>query len=110
MYSSLCAGEEDAHGEQIVLILGPEGASAIYTYAEGAIMAPLLAYGPNVKIDDRTGHVVLKFENYDVPPDANVKPEAYLIEGTISDEVLIVGSKKLPRIRTPSKELPKCVH
>ena len=103
VYSSLCQGSEDPAGKEIVLIRDYTGETAIYTRTEGPIMAPLTAYGPNVQIDDRTGHFTMRFVDADLG-DAGV----YLLEGTLSDQELDIGGEKLPRVRTMVSKLPAC--
>lgn len=109
VYSSLCGGEEDAGGAQIVLIRDATGDSALFTRTEGAIMAPLLAFGPAVKIDERSGHVSLRF----VDPEFG-KQGIYQFEGTISEDVVdirsegYVGHLLLPRVKNLPAKLPRC--
>lgn len=69
-------------------------------------MAPLLAYGPDVKIDDRTGHITMRFM------DADLKQQ-YLLEGTVTDQQmelsgLFEGPKTIPRVMTFAAKLLPC--
>jgi len=66
-------------------------------------MTPLIAYGPDVKIDDGTGHFTMRFVD---PESGPANP--YLLEGTITDREMDVGDQKLPRVRTVQSKLPAC--
>ncbi len=108
VYSSLCEGPEDAGGAEIVLRRGPTSNMAIFTRTEGPIMAPLLAFGPDVKVDDRTGHITMRF----VDPEFG-SAGTYLLEGTVTAQQMnlsssIVGSIKLPRITAFELKLSAC--
>jgi hypothetical protein len=109
VYSSLCRGSEDLHGVEIVLMREPTGTIAVYTRTEGAVLEPLLAYGPDVKIDDSTGHIHMRF----VDP-AFEKDGIYLFEGVVSDDAMdvtsagYVGRLRLPRRRTFEATLRAC--
>jgi hypothetical protein len=108
VYSSLCSGPEDPEGDQITLLRDAAGDTAVFTRTEGAIMAPLLAYGPSVKIDDRTGHIWLRF----LDPELG-KAGEYVLEGTVTDQVMELSgggmrSQKLPRVQVSAKKLAAC--
>ncbi len=110
VYSSLCVGEEDAGGDKVVLIRDPDGVTAVYWRTEGAILAPLLAFGPNdVKVDERVGSISLRFVDTELGPAAGT----YLLEGAITDDELTVSSNvagvlRMPRVRASEARLPKC--
>jgi hypothetical protein len=109
VFSSLCYGAEDSDGDKIVLIRAPEGITAIYWRTEGAVMAPLLAYGPAIKLDEHTGDISMRFVDSELPGDAGV----YLLAGTISAEALVLKSNisgpiRLPRSQDATSRLPKC--
>lgn len=109
VYSSLCMRPEDPGGAQIVLVRGAAGNMAIFSRTEGPIMAPVLAYGPDVKIDERSGHVSLRF----VDPEFG-KDGIFQFEGTVSDDALDIvsqgwlGHLHLPRIPSVPGKLPRC--
>jgi hypothetical protein len=110
VYSSLCQGEEDAGGDKVVLIRGAEGVTAVYWRTEGAILAPLLAFGPDaVKVDERAGSISLRFVDSELGPKAGT----YTLDGTITDDELTVssnvaGALRMPRVRVLDAHLPKC--
>ncbi len=109
VYSTLCSGPEDAGGAQVVLIREASHNSAIFTRTEGPIMAPLLAYGPDVKIDEPSGRVSLRF----VDPEFG-KNGIFTFEGTVSEDALDISSDGwmghllLPHIRNLPGKLPAC--
>jgi len=108
VHSSLCAGLEDAEGGEVTLFRRPAGDSAVFTRMEGPIMAPLFAYGPNVKIDDRTGRISLRF----LDPELG-KAGEYLLDGMITGQAMdvssnISGQLKLPRLQVFAPKLPRC--
>jgi hypothetical protein len=109
VYSSLCSDGEDEGGSKVVLIRGPEGVTAVYWRAEGAILAPLLAFTTdNVKLDPRTGAISLRF----VDPELGAAG-TYTLDGTITDDALTVksnieGTLRIPRARAAEGRLPKC--
>jgi len=110
VYSSLCVGEEDAGGDKVVLIRDPDGVTAVYWRTEGAILAPLLAFGPaDVKVDERKGRISLRFVDPEIGPAAGT----YVLDGTITDDELTVssnvaGALRMPRVRAFEAQLPKC--
>jgi len=107
VYSTLCQGSEDAGGEQVTIIRSPEGNTVVYEYTEGPIMAPLLAFGPNVDIDERTRRIRLSFMREDTN-------EAVILQGTISDEALDIKESvtgrylHLARLLQFAQKLPSC--
>ena len=113
VYSTLCTGDEDEHGEQVVLMLMASDLNiATLVYTEGAIMEPLIASGPNVKFNEQTGEVTLRFPLIHSPTG---KPEAIVLTGTVTDEMLSVkgnenrsGNLKLPRARQSRVKIPRC--
>ncbi|HTQ98873.1 MAG TPA: hypothetical protein VMH83_02740 [Candidatus Acidoferrum sp.] len=111
VFSSLCSGEEDAGGDKVVLIRGPEGNSAVYWRTEGPILAPLLAFGPDVEIDDQHGTISMHFVDPDFPGDAG----KYELKGSVTAEELklssnVAGDIHLPRRLREDGKLPKCGH
>jgi len=110
VYSSLCVGEEDAGGDKVVLIRDPDGVTAVYWRTEGAILAPLLAFGADaVKVDERAGRISLRF----VDPELGAAAGTYTLDGAITDDELTVssnvaGALRMPRVRASEAHLPKC--
>jgi len=109
VFSSLCFGSEDPAGGKIVLIRGAEGTTALYWRTEGALLAPLMAYGPDVKIDDHTGNIIMQFLDQELPADSG----RYVLTGTLSAEALaihsnVTGDQRLPRQLSEPARLPKC--
>jgi hypothetical protein len=110
VYSTLCVGTEDEAGEQFVVMRLASGPVVTYTYAEGPVMAPVLAYGSNAEIDDRTGKVHFRFELVDSP---SGKPETIEFRGTITAELLTLTRERGPELRLPRSpevrdKLPRC--
>jgi hypothetical protein len=108
VYSSLCSGPADPEGDEITLLRGAAGDTVIFTRTEGPIMAPLLAYGPDVKIDNVTGHIKVRF----LDPEW-AKAGEYIFEGTVTEQVIelsrtVGGYIKLPRVRALSRKLAAC--
>jgi hypothetical protein len=111
VFSSLCEGEADPRGAEIILIRGPAGNTAIYTRTEGGISAPLLAYGPDVKIDNQTGRISLRFVDPEFTKFAD--GGAYTYEGLVTAEAMdlsggYVGTMHLPRVTTFDVKLHSC--
>jgi hypothetical protein len=107
VFSSLCNGEEDAAGFQVVLIRGYSNDMAVFTRTEGPVMAPLTATGVSVKIDDQTGHIHMSFV------DPGLYNTAYLLDGEVSAESIditsnISGPMKLPRVTDLPRRIPNC--
>jgi hypothetical protein len=104
VYSSLCSTPEDPSGTEIVLERSATGNVAIYTRTtEGPISAPLLAYGPDVKVDDRTGHITMRF----VEPELG-RNGVFLLEGTVTDRLMEISGERIPRVTKIPETLPKC--
>jgi hypothetical protein len=104
VYSSLCTGAEDPGGAEIVLERSATGNVAIYTRTdEGPISAPLLAFGPNVKIDDRSGHITMRF----IDPDLG-STGVFVLEGTVTDRAMEVSGITIPRLLEFPTKLPTC--
>jgi hypothetical protein len=108
VFSSLCHGEEDAGGNRIVIFREPLTTTAIYWRAEGAILEPLVAYGQDVKIDDRSGKISMRFAD-----PAFGSAGVYVLEGSVSEEALVLdgqptGPVRLPRVREFGQRLPAC--
>lgn len=71
-------------------------------------MAPLMAYGPNLKIDDRSGHIYMRF----VDPELGAAG-VYVLEGQESTQGMTLtinmsGKLVLPRIAAPESTLSAC--
>jgi hypothetical protein len=111
LYSTLCVGEEDEYGVQVVLMLMASDLNiATLVYTEGAIMEPLIASGPNVKFNEQTGEVTLRFPLIHSPTG---KPETKVFTGSATDELLSVRDEygqdlKLPRVRQAREKIPHC--
>lgn len=108
VYSSLCAGQQDAGGAEILLQRGPTGNMAVFTRTEGPIMAPLLAFGPDVIVNDRTGQVIMRFTDRGL-----LNVSTYILEGTVTEQEIslasnIGGPVKLPRVTALESKLPMC--
>lgn len=109
VYSSLCRGEEDYGGAKLVLLRAPEGNTAVYWKTEGAIMAPLFAYGPAITLDKRVGSISVHF----VDPDLVGPTKDIRITGTVSEEALTLTDDasrtiRLPRLKQFAIQLPTC--
>jgi len=110
VYSTLCHGEEGDGGEEFVVMLLASGPMVTYEYTEGAKMTPLLASGPDVKINYGTGKVLFRFSLLDSPTG---KPEMIEFSGTITDERLTLKRQgqseiHLPRIIREKEKIPTC--
>jgi hypothetical protein len=103
VFSSLCTGPADPAGAEIILERSATGDVAVYTRTEGPISAPLLAYGPDVKVDDRTGRIRMRFVDPEFGSDG-----VYVLEGTVTDQMMEISGQKLPRVTVFASKLSKC--
>jgi len=111
VFSSLCQGEADPHGAEIILIRGPAGNTAVYTRTEGGIAAPLLAYGPDVEIVEQTGRISLRFVDPELKNFAD--GGVYKYDGLVTAEAMdltggYAAKLHLPRVRTFDTKLRRC--